>query len=144
MLRTCAHLSTVTFTNSEIWTNAHITTAILCACLPIYKPIRAKSADLFRTLHNKYSSTLRHVFSTTRIRVSEDTADGHASDFPMQNMETNSHHTAFYHRSQPRSVESDSDLLPTLHDANHPSEASPYEKALALEAVKYPGQFKAT
>jgi hypothetical protein len=100
----------ITFTNSEIWTNVHITTAILCACLPVYKPLRAKATDLVRKLRSGYSSSRRHVLGSGSLRISDDHTDVTGASFHMGDVSAKPGRD-YSGRSIERSNNSVSDLL---------------------------------
>ncbi|KAI0838735.1 hypothetical protein F5Y06DRAFT_296344 [Hypoxylon sp. FL0890] len=100
----------IAFTESEFWADIHTTTTIL--------------------------STLRHVFSSTRIRVYEHNADGLGSNFQMENMKANSH------------TESASDFSTNDYDAMQIGLAKPndvwhHARAIPLEEGKHTRLFEA-
>ncbi|KAI1418547.1 hypothetical protein F5Y13DRAFT_184189 [Hypoxylon sp. FL1857] len=120
---------TLAYTGTEIWSNIHITIAILCACLPTYTPLKAKATRLLDALRDTYSSTLYLVFSGTRIRVPEDNTVGLRSNFQTKNTETNS------------GKESISDVIPKEYDTMKTGEAKPsdvsrYANATSLELAR--------
>lgn len=52
-------LSTVSFSKAEVWLNIHSSITILCACLPVYKPIRDIAGKFIHSIRDKYSSSAR-------------------------------------------------------------------------------------
>ncbi|KAI0532017.1 hypothetical protein GGR58DRAFT_201439 [Xylaria digitata] len=107
----------ITFTNSEIWTNVHITTAILCACLPVYKPLRAKATELIRKLRSTYSSSRQHVLGSGSLKIPDDHSGEAGDSFHMGAVRPGQTSSG---RSIGRSNDSVSDLLP-VHDGTMPA-----------------------
>ncbi|KAI0190173.1 hypothetical protein EV127DRAFT_495319 [Xylaria flabelliformis] len=102
----------ITFTNSEIWTNVHITTAILCACLPTYKPLRAKVAGMIQRIRLGYASSRRRFFG---YATQESSATRHdtsgPSGYQMNGIAVRKQES--FNHSGPRPSDSAWDLLPT-------------------------------
>lgn len=61
-------LYTVNFTRGAFWANIHLGTAIICACLPVYRPLVSRFADFAANLSNRIGSLLR---SSTTFKSSQ-------------------------------------------------------------------------
>jgi hypothetical protein len=44
----------VAFTGAELWASVHVGTGIICACLPTYRPLLAKTANTASSLRERY------------------------------------------------------------------------------------------
>ncbi|KAI1772028.1 hypothetical protein F4818DRAFT_427401 [Hypoxylon cercidicola] len=94
----------VSFSDSEFWTRIHIATAILCASLPVYKPIRTQIGNLVVRLRDRYGSSLRFLHSySTRKTESERSDHLESGSYQMDSLQA-SHHRDFHkvipHKSQ--------------------------------------------
>ncbi|KAI0882333.1 uncharacterized protein GGS22DRAFT_50422 [Annulohypoxylon maeteangense] len=88
----------VSLSEATFWTHIHSTTAVLCANIPIYKPLVASANNLFGGIRNIFYSSFRSLRSNQTMRI-EDSADDPESGFQMVN--TTSHpDVAAYHRSR--------------------------------------------
>ena len=59
-------------TQGPLWANIHLGTAILCAYLPVYRPILTRVADFTANLHNRIKSLLS---SRKTLKASQPTSE---------------------------------------------------------------------
>ncbi|KAI0144468.1 hypothetical protein GGR57DRAFT_331982 [Xylariaceae sp. FL1272] len=59
----------VDFEASAFWLNIHIALSIVCANLPVYKPLRAAWGKMVTTLRTHFSSSLHSLLSLRQSRV---------------------------------------------------------------------------
>ncbi len=62
----------VSFAQSKTWPNIHLGTAILCSCLPTYRPLFPRISALARTLRDRYNSILRPSRHTEENNLSDE------------------------------------------------------------------------
>ncbi|KAJ2980435.1 hypothetical protein NUW58_g459 [Xylaria curta] len=79
----------IEFTESIFWTHIHSLVAVLCANLPIYKPLRAKVVNFFSSIQKSFGSSLRSLRGDTRQRIG-DSADGPEASFDLKTMPSDS------------------------------------------------------
>ena len=60
----------VSFTKSQLWSNIHIGTAIVCACLPTYRPLLAKASAFSQSLRLRYGTIFRNEKTTKASKES--------------------------------------------------------------------------
>ena len=78
-------MNLVSFTKVELWTNIHIGVAILCSCLPTYRPLVGKFSTFLRSLRQRYTARFS---SRQRFKGSEE-----GTQYPLANfMSGNSSH----------------------------------------------------
>lgn len=53
-----ANLERVSFAKGELWSTIHTGTAIICACLPIYRPLVVKVLAISNTMLHRYGTIL--------------------------------------------------------------------------------------
>jgi hypothetical protein len=51
----------VDFKSTELWIVIHITAAILCACLPVYKPLRQSFSTASGSIYKFFSSSKQYI-----------------------------------------------------------------------------------
>ncbi|KAI1739184.1 hypothetical protein F4680DRAFT_423092 [Xylaria scruposa] len=73
----------VSFTETVLWTHIHGVIAVLCANLPVYKPLRTKLASFFAMLQRNFSSSFRSSPGDTRERIG-DSAEGLEPNFHLK------------------------------------------------------------
>lgn len=61
----------MSFTETVFWTQIHGLIAILCANLPVYKPLRTKISNLFAMIQRSFGSSFRSSRGDTRERVDD-------------------------------------------------------------------------
>ncbi|KAK0667283.1 hypothetical protein QBC41DRAFT_338519 [Cercophora samala] len=62
----------VSFSQAEFWLNIHTATVILCACLPVYKPLRSLASAVLTKLRDSYGSSIRRLRgSGSRSKLSD-------------------------------------------------------------------------
>lgn len=59
----------VSFTETIFWTHIHGLIAVLCANLPVYKPLRAKIANFFAVIQRSFGSSFGSSRGNTRERI---------------------------------------------------------------------------
>lgn len=82
------NVNAVSFTQSDLWTKIHITVAILCACLPVYKPVRAGFGHLLLGIREHLYSPIQSLWSgLTAPNTSNPGGSEHgSSSHPMQRL----------------------------------------------------------
>lgn len=56
------------FANAEIWTNIHVYTSIVCACLPTLRPLLTAMGTGSKTVQKAYDFLLKGDSSKLRLR----------------------------------------------------------------------------
>lgn len=69
----------VPFTQGDIWSNIHAGTAIICACLPTYRPLFPRLAAFSNNVRQRYRNL---VNSTRRTRSTKSSAEEIPVDLP--------------------------------------------------------------
>ncbi|OCL10365.1 hypothetical protein AOQ84DRAFT_362473 [Glonium stellatum] len=62
------HSEYVNFANAEIWTNIHVCTSIICACLPTLRPLLTAMATRSNTLQKVHAFLLKRDSSELHLR----------------------------------------------------------------------------
>ncbi|KAI1151633.1 hypothetical protein F4825DRAFT_476841 [Nemania diffusa] len=75
----------VSFTEGIFWTHIHGLIAVLCANLPVYKPLRNKVTSLFAKIQRSFGSSVRSLRGDTRQRIG-DSAEHFEPTFPLKPM----------------------------------------------------------
>ena len=61
----------VHFAGLEKWTNVHESTAIVCACLPLYKPLMVSVSQQFEKITTFLTSISHSTPKNSQIQISE-------------------------------------------------------------------------
>ena len=75
-------MNLVSFTKAELWTNIHIGVAILCSCLPTYRPLVGKLSTFLGSLRQRYTARFS---SRQTIKGSEE-----GTQYPLANFMSDS------------------------------------------------------
>ena len=71
-----SNAGTVDFVKGILWSNIHLGTAIICACLPTYRPLLSRCADRLTSMQRQYKQIFSHNqalnTSTGRQYLAED------------------------------------------------------------------------
>lgn len=78
----------VAFNKSDLWTNIHIMTTVLCACLPVYKPLCTLVGNFVGGLRERYGSSWQHLFTRSKYKIAAEKSDdvepgGFADDYQL-------------------------------------------------------------
>lgn len=65
----------VAFNKSDLWTNIHIMTTVLCACLPVYKPLCALVGNFVGGLRGRYGSSWQYLLTRSKHKISTRKSD---------------------------------------------------------------------
>lgn len=65
----------VAFNKSDLWTNIHIMTTVLCACLPVYKPLCTGVGNFIRSLRERYGSSWQYLFNRSKYNIAAEKPD---------------------------------------------------------------------
>jgi hypothetical protein len=87
----------VNFTKAETWSVIHAAVAILCACLPTYKPLRDVLGKFVFTIRDRYGSSVRFLRSGSgpaRLGSSKNSTDGENGNHGLGNLEPKLYHPA--------------------------------------------------
>ena len=69
----------VNFARGSIWTTIHLGMAIICACLPTYRPLLTKCEARLASLRGRYSSKLRSGIWSKKFQRNESTSESDGS-----------------------------------------------------------------
>ncbi|KAI0376974.1 hypothetical protein F5Y04DRAFT_292308 [Hypomontagnella monticulosa] len=100
----------VSFKLAELWLVIHIAVAILCACLPVYKPLRALANQLLVRIRDRYYS-LRFSGSSSKLRHGDSSHDGTGISHDLDTLKRNSPGKLYVQNSH-QSQESANILIP--------------------------------
>ncbi|KUI73890.1 hypothetical protein VM1G_09488 [Cytospora mali] len=64
------HNKYLVFSKTTLWTNIHVMTTIVCACLPVYTPVRALADRLITSLRETCNSTWKSMFTRSKPKAS--------------------------------------------------------------------------
>ena len=62
----------VSFTNVVLWTHLHLATAIICACLPTYRPLIRKAGGFTTSLHKRYGPLVHKSWTRSKKTTGND------------------------------------------------------------------------
>ena len=65
-----ANFNKVNFANAETWTNIHVCTSIVCACLPTLRPLLAAMGTGSKTVQKAYDFLLKG--DSSKLHLGED------------------------------------------------------------------------
>lgn len=85
-----SNLQTVNFVRGILWSNIHLGTAIICACLPTYRPVFSKCADGLANIQQQYKSWLSSKQERNSSRLSPYMIDGRESQKPRSDLVSSS------------------------------------------------------
>lgn len=109
-------LSTVRFNNTTFWLNVHAATNVVCACLPVYGPIRAQVAAILTSLRDKYGSRSSLLSNSGRNKTSKKSGGiPDSNDVDLTNMDAGYHDTSVRYPSRGSSRE----LVLSPHEVMH-------------------------
>ncbi|KAI1204103.1 uncharacterized protein F4807DRAFT_448949 [Annulohypoxylon truncatum] len=65
----------VSLNDATFWTHIHSTTAVLCANIPLYKPLRNIADNLFSGIRSMFYSSFRSLRSNQKLRIGDSADD---------------------------------------------------------------------
>lgn len=74
----------MSFTEGIFWTHIHGLIAVVCANLPVYKPIRAKAANFFTVVQRRFGSSFRSLRDDSNPRINSSSTERLELDFHMK------------------------------------------------------------
>ncbi|KAI1455809.1 hypothetical protein F4805DRAFT_434944 [Annulohypoxylon moriforme] len=101
--------SWVSLNEAAFWTEIHCTTAVLCANIPIYGPLRSIVNDLFNGIRSMFYSSL-HSLQNSQAMIIDDPANDPQGGFRMERV-TSHPGVGAYHRSKYHSENSRDSIL---------------------------------
>ncbi|GAB1316522.1 Rhodopsin domain-containing protein [Madurella fahalii] len=135
----------VSFSKAELWLNIHAAITILCACLPVCKPVRDLLGRFIVTIRDKYyGSSKRFLLGGSRgLRVgsSKNSTDGDSQGYDMGSQDPKRvypSHTVYQHPTKGSS--STRELVLTHPNIGHQAGAKRSDESAGVNAVPVPPQ----